>query len=90
MDQPYRVPLRVDRSLAPAFYRLVNESTEPLRGVTAMLSGPGVMPALAPIALAPGAHVDLRIRGADLARSTLLVVRWLRPNGDEYLWRVSF
>ena len=90
MEHPYRVPLRFDRTLAPFAYRLVNDSGEALRGVTALLDGPGVMHALSPVALAPGAFIDLRIRGADLARSTVLVIRWLRPNNDEYLWRVSF
>ncbi len=90
MELPYRVPLEFDRSLAPRRYRIVNVGGEPLRGVTALLSGPGVMTALPPTALAPGAWVDLAIRGQDLARSTVLVVRWIRPDGREYLWRVSF
>lgn len=90
MESPYRVPLVFDRSLAPASYRLMNEGSETLRGVTVLLDGPGVMPALTPVALPPGSFVDLTIRGSDLARSTVLIIRWLRPNHDEYLWRVSF
>ena len=90
MEPPYRLPLRFDRALAPTLYRLVNDGPEVLRGVTALLDGAGVMPALLPVALAPGAHVDIRVRGEDLARSSVLIVRWLRANGDEYLWRVSF
>lgn len=90
MEKPYPLPLPFDRTFAPAVYRIVNAGPEPLRGVTALLNGPGMMSALLPVSLAPGAHVDLKIRGADLARSTVLVIRWLRPNNDEYLWRVSF
>lgn len=90
MTDPYRVPLRVDRSLAPRSYRLVNDSAEVLRGVTAVLDGPGLMTALRPVSLPPGAFVDVTVRGDDLARSTVMVVRWIRSDGDEYLYRVSF
>jgi hypothetical protein len=86
----YPVPLRLDRRDAPRSYGLVNVSTEPLRGLSFSLLGPGLMRATAPLLLAPGEEVRLRIRGDSLARSTVLIVRWFRPGGDEYLWRVSF
>jgi hypothetical protein len=87
--EPYRVPFAFDRSRAPR-YRLLNRSAETVRGVTATLVGPAVMPAPLPRSLAPGQALDLDIRGEDLARATTLVIRWLRPNGEEYLWRVAF
>jgi hypothetical protein len=87
--EPYRVPFAFDRASAP-HYRLRNTGREPLRGVTATLVGSGVMPAALPRALAPGEHLDLMIRGEDLARDAVLVIRWLRPSGEEYLWRVAF
>lgn len=87
--EPYRVPFAFDRSRAPR-YRLLNRGVETVRGVTAILVGSGVMPAPLPRSLAPGDALDLDIRGEDLARDTTLVVRWLRPNGEEYLWRVAF
>jgi len=87
--EPYRIPFTFDRASAP-LYRLRNTGHEPLRGVTATLLGSGVMPAGLPRALQPGEHLELMIRGEDLARDAVLVIRWLRPGGEEYLWRVAF
>lgn len=88
-EPAYAVPLRVDRSEAPR-YRLFNVGHERLVGVTLSLLGSGAMPSVAPRALDVGAAIEVVIRGDDLARRTVLVVRWFRPSGDEYLWRVSF
>jgi hypothetical protein len=87
--QPYRVPFDFDRASAPRF-RVRNRSPETLRGVTATLLGSGVMPAQLPRLLRPGEQLELVIRGDDLARETALVIRWIRPDGEEYLWRVAF
>jgi hypothetical protein len=87
--EPYRVPFLFDRSRAP-LYRLVNVGGERLRGVTVTLLGSGVMPALAPTTLDPTRSIELTIRGEDLPRESNLVIRWLRPSGEDYLWRVSF
>jgi len=38
----------------------------------------------------PGGLLGFAVRGSNLARTTVVIVRWFRPNGDEYLWRVSF
>jgi hypothetical protein len=86
----YRVPLTLDRSGAPHSYRLTNTGSEPLRGLSFSLLGSGLMRATAPVLLVPGQQVRLSIRGAALPVSSILVVRWFRPDGDEYLWRVSF
>ncbi|MFB2581737.1 hypothetical protein ACEXQD_10815 [Herbiconiux sp. P15] len=86
----YRVPLRLDRREAPHRYLLRNAGDEPLRGLSFSLLGSGVMRATPPLLLAPGAEVVLRIRGSTLPVSAVLIIRWFRPNGDEYLWRVSF
>lgn len=86
----YPVPLRLDRSDAPAVYRLKNIGREPLRGLSFSLLGAGLMRATAPLLLAPGQEVSLRIRGESLPVSAVLIIRWFRPSGDEYLWRVSF
>ncbi len=87
--EPYRVPFFFDRSRSPDF-RLVNIGAERLRGVTVTLLGSGLMAAPVPVVLDPSRALELRIRGDDLARESLLVVRWLRPSGDDYVWRVSF
>jgi hypothetical protein len=86
----YPVPLRLDRSGAPARYGLRNISDEPLRGLSFSLLGSGLMRATPPLLLAPGHEMTLRIRGSTLPVSAILIIRWFRPNGDEYLWRVSF
>jgi hypothetical protein len=85
----YRVPLRVDRG-PRHLYRITNTGPERLRGVTLTLHGSGVMGANAPTTLLPGDTLEVDIAGRALARDTILVVRWFRPNGVEYLWRVSF
>lgn len=85
----YPVPFLFDRSTPPR-YRLRNASLETLTGVRFSLLGAGSMPVQAPITLDPGETAEIRIHGHDLARSTVLVVRWHRDNGDEYLWRASF
>lgn len=87
--QPYRIPFHFDRTRAP-HYRLHNRGPEPVRGVTVALLGSGIMPAGPPRRLLPGEVLELVIRGDDLARETALVIRWIRPDGDEYLWRVAF
>jgi hypothetical protein len=84
----YRVPWVFDR--ADGHYSLRNLGREPLTGVTLSLYGSGMMPATAPSTLLPGDCLEVMISGADLARDTIGVVRWFRPNGQEYLWRVSF
>ena len=88
-EPAYAVPLRVDRSHAPR-YRLLNVGHERLIGLSTTLLGSGAMTASAPVTLDVGAATELLIRGDDLARRTVLVVRWFRPTGEEYLWRVSF
>jgi hypothetical protein len=85
----YRVPWQVDRRQAPT-YHLVNRSTEPLRGVTFDLTGAAIMRAPIPRTVQPSESLTLTILGHDLARDTILLVRWFKPGGDEYLWRVSF
>ncbi len=85
----YRVPLYIERGPGH-LYRFTNTGAERLRGVTLTLHGPGVMGANAPTTLAPGETLEVDIAGRSLARDTILVVRWFRPDGVEYLWRVSF
>jgi hypothetical protein len=48
------------------------------------------MAANAPRTLAPGETLEVEIAGRHLARDAILVLRWFRPDGVEYLWRVSF
>jgi hypothetical protein len=86
----YAVPLRLDRRDAPRSYLLRNVGAETLDGLSFTLLGGAVMKATAPLLLRPGQEVRLLIRADDLSRTGVLIVRWFRPNRDEYLWRVSF
>jgi hypothetical protein len=83
------VPFHLERGSAP-LYRLTNVGAEDLRGITLTLLGPGVMLAGVPTRLAAGASLEFTLRGDNLARSTVVVIRWFRSRGGEYLWRVSF
>ena len=85
----YPVPFRVDRSRAPAL-RLVNVSREILCWVRVEMDGPGVASARLTPRLDPGAALVVDVRGRDLERDSRLIVRWRRPNGEEYLWGVAF
>lgn len=94
-DSAYRVPWFFDRGdddagRAGPLFRLVNLGPERLTAVTFTLYGAGVMPASAPTTLESGDALELVIAGTNLARDTIGLVRWFRPNGNEYLWRVSF
>jgi hypothetical protein len=85
----YAVPFRVDRRRAP-HYELTNVGREPLRAITLTLLGSGLMLPGAPRALLPGQSLGFTLRADNPARNTIVVVRWFRPSGEQYLWRVSF
>jgi hypothetical protein len=89
-DSAYPVPFHLERDAGPRRYLLTNRGSERLDGVTLSLLGAGVMPATAPSVLAVGESLEVVIATRDLARSTVLLVRWFRPSGAEFLWRVSF
>jgi hypothetical protein len=90
IDPAYPVPFHFDRRSAPSSFLLTNRSQERLTGLSFSLLGSGMMKATAPLLMEPGQQIRLRIIGPDLSRSAILVIRWFRPDGDEYLWRVSF
>jgi hypothetical protein len=86
----YAVPFWIDRRSAPRLYRVVNIGDEVVRGLRVTLVGSGViLPVSAPL-LSPGVGVTLTALGPDLSRDGIAVLRWFRPNDDEYLWRFSF
>src|ERR1700712_139270 len=87
-EPAYLVPWAFERGNGR--YALRNLGPEPLSAVTFMLSGAGMTPATAPSTLLPGETLEIMISGSNLARDTIGVVRWFRPDGREYLWRVSF
>lgn len=87
-EDAYRVPFRLERT--PSEYRLRNDSAEPLHGVALTIHGPGQLASNPPAKLQPGEVLEVTVDGSRLERGTIGVVRWFRPNGVEYLWRVSF
>jgi hypothetical protein len=58
--------------------------------VTLALTGSAVMLAAQPSIVGPGDSITVTIRGRDIPRDTVLIVRWFNTDGGEYLWRVSF
>jgi hypothetical protein len=93
-DSAYRVPWHFERGDGQAAshncFTLRNLGPERLAAVTFNLYGSGIMPASAPATLEAGDALEIVISGRDLAKDTIGLVRWFRPNGQEYLWRVSF
>jgi len=86
----YRVPFVVDRSRAPLRYYLVNRSAETLDSVRLSVLGSGLLLPVSQSRVLPGGLLGFAVRGPNIARESVVIVRWFRPNGDEYLWRVSF
>ena len=93
-ESAYRVPWLFERgdgvTQPKSCFTLRNLGLERLTGVTLNLYGSGVMPTSAPATLEAGDALEIVIAGHDLARDTIGLVRWFRPNGQEYLWRLSF
>jgi hypothetical protein len=87
-ESAYRVPWHFERG--DGHFTLRNLGPERLGAVTFNLYGSGIMPASAPATLEAGDSLEIVISGRDLAKDTIGLVRWFRPNGQEYLWRVSF
>jgi len=87
--ESYPVPFAIDRRRAPR-YALRNASLEPVHWIRLELAGPGLLRAPTPARLGPGEVLEFDLRGEDLSRDSRLVVRWLREDGDEYLWSVVF
>jgi hypothetical protein len=87
-ENAYRVPWLFERS--NGHFLLRNLGLERLSAVTFNLYGSGIMPTSAPATLEAGDSLEIVISGANLERDTIGLVRWFRPNGQEYLWRVSF
>ena len=86
----YRGPVVVDRARAPLRYYLVNRSQEPLEGVRLSLLGSGQMLPVSSRRMQPGGIVAFAADSAGLSRTSVVIVRWFRPDGDEYLWRITF
>ncbi len=84
----YPVPFVLEREPARHAYLLTNVSLETVHGVTFTLHGAGVMAVSPPRTLRPEHGIEVTI--ATGRRDAILVVRWFRPNGTEYLWRVAF
>lgn len=87
-EDAYRVPFQLERT--PPTYRLLNVGDEPVHGVAVTIHGAGTLAANSPAKLQPGEALEVTVTGDQLERASILVVRWFRPNGAEFLWRASF
>jgi len=89
-DEPaYRVPWTILRDDDPRFL-LLNTGQEELSSVHLLLTGEGRLLWTRPLRIRPGACVAFVLRADDPARDSVVCVRWFRPNGEEYVWRVVF
>lgn len=86
----YRVPFVLEREPERHAYRLTNTSAETVHGVTFTLHGAGVMAASPPRVVRPQHGIEVTVASRRDEPGAILVVRWFRPNGIEYLWRVAF
>lgn len=85
----YRVPWAVERRDDPRFL-LVNTSDEELHGVHLVLTGAGRLLWTRPLRVEPGGRIAFVLHADDPARDCVVCVRWFRPDGGEYVWRIVF
>ncbi|CAD6001689.1 hypothetical protein [Agreia sp. COWG] len=86
----YPVPFIIERRTPGRTLVITNRSREQLSGLSFSILGAGLLRTTAPLLVAPGQQIRLLVRGDDLPRQGVVVVRWFRPDGAEYLWRISF
>jgi hypothetical protein len=90
IDVAYPVPFALTRRTTQSTLVLTNRSTERLTALSFTLLGAGSLRTTAPLVLDPGQQVRLSVAGQELPRRGIVVVRWFRPDGSEYLWRITF
>jgi hypothetical protein len=90
IDVAYPVPFAIERRTAPHTLVLTNRSPERLTALSFTLLGAGSVRTTAPLLLDPGRQVRLVVAAPELPRRGIVVVRWFRPDGSEYLWRITF
>lgn len=86
----YPSPWYLDRSLASPWFELENRGFEAAHAVTITLLGSARLLTAVPGRVDPGRRVRFAVRGDDPAVDSTLIVRWLRPDGEEYLSREVF
>ena len=90
IDDAYPVPFTIERHRTPHALVLTNRSPERLTALSFSLLDGGALRTSAPLILDPGRQVRLLVSGQELSRRGIVVVRWFRPDGSEYLWRITF
>lgn len=81
------MPFSLDRE--PPAYRLRNMSSETVHGVTLALHGTGMFAANVPATLYAGEALEVTVREPARPHDSIVVVRWFRPSGVEYLWSIT-
>jgi len=85
--EAYPVPFRVERSADRL--RLINRGSSPVRWVRFHAHGAGVAVARPIPSLSVGGSINVRLASPDLSRDTLLVVQWVRDDGETYLMSIA-
>jgi hypothetical protein len=88
-ETAYAVPFTLVRSGAPHRYELRNDSDDPVDALRLTHLGTGFTPPLRVRRLEPGQSLTIALFAADADDAGAVVVRWRRPDRQEYLWQVA-
>ena len=83
----YLVPLRIDRQ--PNIVHVTNVGPDTIFWIRGILDGPGLTLSPPTPRLDPGRAMDISVHGNDLEQETLLIIQWLRGDGQKYLCAVA-
>jgi hypothetical protein len=86
-DLAYGVPWSFAPAAARPLYALTNIGTEVLSDVTVTVTAAAAPRSSPAVTLRPTESLQIRLDEVDAAGGPPPIVRWSRPNGDEYLWR---
>lgn len=85
--ETYRLPFAFERR--DDRLRVTNTGPDPVFWLRAIVHGPGVALSHPTPRLEPRSATDIRLGGGDLARDSMLVLQWLRLDGETYLCAVA-
>lgn len=88
-EAAYPVPFKLSR-IGKELLVLRNISAEPVRNIRLSLIGPGVFSSDNSGGLEPSQALNIVVGAGVRAVDSLLIVRWFRSDGREYLWQISF
>ncbi|MEB4614631.1 hypothetical protein [Leucobacter sp. M11] len=86
----YRVPWAVLQRDPDGTVEVLNIGTERLRFVRFAVIGAGLLGMSLPGPVDVNERLSVRVRGLAAEPASLLLLRWFRPHGGEYLWPIAF